>query len=84
MIWALPAVVAFVATVALFFAVRITAAEAKELTDEIGKFREVRRPVLELRAEALALRADSLELAARRRGVATSPLPARPELGPAS
>ena len=84
MIWALPAVVAFVATIALFFAIRVTAADAKDLIDEINTFAEVRRPVLALRAEALALQADALELAARRRAVATSPLPARPELGSAS
>jgi hypothetical protein len=77
MIWALPAVVAFVATVAILFATRRVVGDAAELTETIVRFREFRQPVLELRAEALALKADVLELRAR-------PAGARPIEPPAS
>ena len=93
MIWALPAVVAFIGAIALFISIRGVAADASELVAEIERFSEVRQPSLSLRAEALALRADALELRARRHGrgagggqhgLAASPPTPRPIEAPAS
>ena len=68
MIWVVPAVVGTLGALAVFVGVRSVAREAAALAATLGRFAEVRQPVLELRADALALQADALELRARRPG----------------
>jgi alkylation response protein AidB-like acyl-CoA dehydrogenase len=66
-IWMVPAAVGVVAALAVLLSARRVVRDAAELSATLGRFRDVRQPILELRAEALTLKADALDLRARPR-----------------